>query len=304
MLSARRARCFQCARRRACGFTLVELMIVLVLAGSILGLLAAIGSKLQRDLGSAAARMAGGDQLRHAASMLPLDLRGLSSAAGDIHAGEARDASLEVNVTVASAIVCSALGDVVVLAPFAAADGQPAGAAVASGDKLWVLVDGDSAESWDGAAAGAVTSAPPCTSLAVSSPGPPFAANRAYSVSVGAEHAARAKVGAPVRITRPLRYEVYRSGDGRWYLGLSTWSADLLRFATVQPVSGPYRSPNRDGGTRFSYFDVAGTSVPPGLADTRRIARIEARFVPEVVTPGHGAANDSLVLVMALRNAR
>ena len=306
MLNAYGARSIHAGPRRPCGFTLAELLVVVVLAGCILALVAAIGNKLHRDLNYAAARMAGGDQLRQAGSMLPLDLRGLASAAGDIQAAEARDLSLNVNVTIASAIVCSVTGDVVTLAPFAATDGQPAGAQVASGDSLWMLVDADSAESWHGAAAGTVVSAAICTFVApVNAPGPPFAPRRAYSVNVGSQHAAYARVGAPVRITRPLRYVIYRAGDGRWYLGLSTWSADLSRFASVQPISGPYGpSVGRDAGTRFSYFDAAGASLPSGLADTRRIARIEARFIPEVVTPVVAGALDSLVLVVALRNAR
>jgi hypothetical protein len=306
VLSAHGAGASYGAPSRRWGFTLAELMIVLVLAGSILGLLAAVTNKLHRDLGYAAARMAGGDQLRHAASMLPLDLRALASAAGDIHAGEARELSLEVDAATASAVVCSAAGDAVVLAPFAAADGEPAGATVGSGDRLWVLVDSDSGESWHGMTAGVVASASSCNALApVNAPMPPLVSNRAYSVTVGAEHLAHTKVGAPVRITRPLRYEVYRAGDGRWYLGLSTWSAGLSRFATVQPISGPYRSPNdRDVSTHFSYFDSNGTSVPYGVSDTRGITRIEARFVPEVVGRGNGSAKDSLVVVVALRNAR
>ena len=306
MLSAHGAGASHGAPSRRWGFTLAELMIVLVLAGSIRGLLVTVANKLHRDLGYAAAQMAGGDQLRHAASMLPLDLRALASAAGDIHAGEARDLSLEVDATVASAIVCSAAGNVVVLAPFAAADGQAGGAPVGSGDRLWVLVDSDSSEAWYAMAVGAVASAPPCSALAsVNAPMPPLASNRSYSVTVGTEQVAPTKIGDPVRITRPLRYEVYRAGDGRWYLGLSTWSADLSRFATVQPVSGPYRSPSdRDASTRFSYFDSNGTSVPYGISDTRRITRVEARFVPEVVAPGGAATKDSLVVVVALRNAR
>jgi len=281
-------------------------MIVLALVGFVLGLVAAIGNRLQRDFGNAAARMAGGDQLREAVAVLPLDLRALASAAGDIHAGEARDASLQVSLTVASAIVCSATGDAVVLAPFAAGDGEPAGTTVTSGDSLWVLVDSDSGEAWHGMSAAAVASAPQCNALAtLNTPTSPLVPNRSYAVTVGTQHAALATVGAPVRITRPLRYEVYRASDSRWYLGVSTWSAGLSRFATVQPISGPYQSPTaRDGGTRFSYFDASGTPVPSGSADTWRIARIEARFVSEMSMTGRATASDSLVLVIALRNAR
>jgi len=76
----------------------------------------------------------------------------------------------------------------------------------------------------------------------LNAPTSPLVPNRSYAVTVGPQHAALATVGAPVRITRPLRYEVYRASDSRWYLGVSTWSAGLSRFATVQPISGPYRS--------------------------------------------------------------
>ena len=292
--------------RRPRAFTLAELVLVLALGSLLLALVVSIGNTLQRELGQAAERMASADQLRGAAAILPLDLRALSSAAGDIHAGEARDTSLQANITVASGIVCAASADTIVLAPFAGPTGQAASATVQEGDNLWILVDGDSAEEWHAMPARAVGSASGCPALSpVAGGASPFVVERTLSIRVGAEHAAIARRGAPVRVTRPARYSLYRSSDGRWYLGLHSWSTDLARFAAVQPVSGPYRSAtDAANGTRLRYFDASGVLVPSGALDTRRITRIEARLVPEQTLPARPAGNDSLILVVSLRNAR
>ena len=305
MLSGERLR--HAARRRY-GFTLIELVVILIVGGIVLALTVSVGNKLHRQLRAFGARIASDEQLRTAATILPLDLRPLSSAAGDIHAGEARDTSLEVNVTVANAIVCSAGADDLVLAPFTTSSGEVAGTSIQPGDALWLLVDTDSVEQWRVMSARDVGAAAACPPLASGDPRPPFALDRAVRVRVGAEHIAFAMQGAPVRVTRPVRYNLYRASDGQWYLGLRSWSVEAARFAAVQPVSGPYRPPASEpgSGTRLRYFDARGTELSAGLLDTRRITRIEWVFRPAAPTSAREAraAGDSLLLVVALRNAR
>src|SRR5262245_17958001 len=86
------------------GVTLVELVVTMAVGGLALSLIAAVCLRQQRvisDLSHAAALTA---QLRDAAAILPIDLRALSSGLGDIR--DARDTSLEVRATIASAVVC------------------------------------------------------------------------------------------------------------------------------------------------------------------------------------------------------
>jgi hypothetical protein len=104
------------------------------------------------------------------------------------------------------------------------------------------------------------------------------------------------------RITRPLRYSLYRAGDGWWYLGIRTWNPATAQFNGVQPTAGPYAPPGRNG-SRIEYFDSAGNAISSGTPDTRGIARIEwlLATVPRGTTPG---VPDSVRIVVAPRNRR
>src|SRR5689334_4137565 len=92
------------APRTRPGFTLAETMLVLALGAIVLGLVSTIGNNLRRQLAMQATRLSVAEQLGAGAQLLPLDLRAVSPAAGDIV--EARDTALQVRATIGSAIVC------------------------------------------------------------------------------------------------------------------------------------------------------------------------------------------------------
>ena len=294
----------ECAHSRA-GFTLAELLLVIVLGALVLGLVASMGNGLRRQLAAWSSRVASAEQLRGAAAILPLDLRALSVSAGDIRAGEARDSSLEIRATVASAIVCAAGAGEVQLAPYAGPAGQSS-ALVQAGDTMWVLTDTDSTESWRAIPATSVREAPAgCAVLDATAAGATrvFETSRIVSAGIAAEHLPYVRPGAAVRVTRPIRYSVYRASDSRWYFGIRTWSSAAAQFATVQPVSGPYHRSARSG-TAFHYFDSTGVEVPSGAADTWRITRVEAALVADVPAGQASHVDDSLTLVVSPRNRR
>jgi prepilin-type N-terminal cleavage/methylation domain-containing protein len=285
------------------GFTLVELALVMTLLGSVLALVVSVGTRLQRELLGASARIASTERLRDAVAILPLDLRILSAAAGDLRPGEARDSALEFRSTIGAAIVCASTTSSIVLAPALAPGERPTAGRAEAGDTLWLLVDTDSAEHWRAFPIRAVgPTTLPC-SVAIGT-----AQNRLYDdrhpfeASVAVETVVAA-VGTPARITRPARYSLYRASDDHWYLGLRTWSASLGRFNQVQPLSGPYHSPAL-AGSAFRYFDSTGARLPSGTQDTRRVARVEVVLMAERSTESGDAPRDSLVLAVALRNRR
>jgi hypothetical protein len=107
--------------------------------------------------------------------------------------------------------------------------------------------------------------------------------------------------GSAVRVTRPIRYSIYRGGDGLWYLGVRSWNAALSRFNGVQPLSGPYAAPS-PAGSRIEYFDADGDRVPSGASDTRPIARTE--WVLLSSSPRDTLLPDSSRFVVAARNRR
>jgi hypothetical protein len=115
-----------------------------------------------------------------------------------------------------------------------------------------------------------------------------------------------ARDGAPVRIVRRARFDVYRASDGLFYLGYRVCAAGC---AGVQPVAGPYGS--SAAVIRLRYFDVSGASLPAPLDVTslQRLTRVDvvlrATSSAIVDLPGRtrGVARDSIVASIALRNA-
>lgn len=107
--------------------------------------------------------------------------------------------------------------------------------------------------------------------------------------------------GAALRFFRRSRYELYRAGDGRWYLGfLDCTSARSVPCSTVQPVSGPFEA----GGVRFAYRDSAGALT----ADPTRVALIDILSRAGTDAPlramgfALGVHSDSILTHIALRN--
>jgi hypothetical protein len=116
--------------------------------------------------------------------------------------------------------------------------------------------------------------------------------------------------GAVLRVTRPVRYSLYRGGDGRWYLGLRDWNVASSRFNTIQPVSGPFSSAS-SRGLVFQYVDSAGNVLPIPVSDPRSIALIrvelrgQSRNAMRAFAAGvQGRGTDSVRLAIALRNRR
>lgn len=279
----------------------------MVLGAIVLTLVVGTGSRLQREFRGASGRLAGAAALRDAATILPLDLRAISSEGGDIRPGEARDTSLEIRATVATAIVCPANDGALLLAPALGARGRPSAALIEIGDTLWLLRDGDEGERWSPAqVAGVRRMAGGCGAFgggASSDITGPFDVAHLFAVDLAGGAAAAglpALAGTPARATRRVRYSFYRASDGAWYLGLRTWNATAGHFNQIQPVSGPYISPT-SGAVGFTYFDHAGAPVVDGEANTRRIARIEVRLRTPSADTGE-RVDDAVHLVVALRN--
>ena len=130
------------------GITLVELVVALTLAGIILSTLAMISLRSQRLFREASAASGMAIQLREAAGILPIELRSLTPADGDIRA--AQDTALEIRTTVASGVGCLTSGSALQLAPATpgAVSYASSAAPVDSGDTAWILDATDSGPTW------------------------------------------------------------------------------------------------------------------------------------------------------------
>src|SRR5262245_32471442 len=124
------------SRTRA-GVTLVELLVTMTMGGIVLSLVTVVCLRQQRIFTDLANATAVAGQLRDAATILPIDLRAVASGSGDIR--DARDTSLEIRGTIASAVVCDTLRGAVVLAPRVAGVESYAGMVTSLdvGDSLW-----------------------------------------------------------------------------------------------------------------------------------------------------------------------
>lgn len=295
------------------GLTIVELLVTMAVAGIALAMIASVSLRQQRVFGDLAEQAAVAGQLREASSVLPIDLRAVSPAAGDVR--EARDTALELRATIASGVVCDSAAGMFVLAP--AIDGAGTRAAyltpVEAGDSLWVLSPvalGDTDDVWRAYRIAGVMST---AAGACAAQGPRLSDGESHvartAITVVPPPAARS-IGMPVRVTRPVRYSIYHASDGAWYLGEKDWSNASAKFNGIQPVAGPFLA--AAGGVVFKYIDSLGIGLPSPVADPRGIAlvRIELHGQTKNATRVLGAAGsagkraDSSVVVVSLRNRR
>jgi len=289
------------------GVTLLELLVTMTVGGIALSIVTLLCVRQQRLIGDLSQTSALSAHLRDAGAILPIDIRALAPALGDIR--EARDTSLEIRATIASGVVCDTGSAAIALAP--AVDNVASFASVATtiapGDSAWLLSPNDSTETWTPHRIDAVRSGEgrqcdargPTLDTRIDAPRIALALDSAAST---------AWIGTPVRVTRPLRYSLYRSGDGMWWLGERDWSTDGAQFNTIQPVAGPLLSPS-SRGLRFEYFDSAGTELTVPVTDARAVAlmrielRAETKTAPHVLVKNTSSGRmDSLSMWVMLRN--
>jgi prepilin-type N-terminal cleavage/methylation domain-containing protein len=108
--------------RRLRGMTLIEIMISLVLLGIVSGVIMRVILRQQRFYQGVNQIMTQRGQLRQATSVVPVDLRSLSSVGADILA--ATDSSMDFMVNVGTGVVCNVIdGTQVALPPETLASG-------------------------------------------------------------------------------------------------------------------------------------------------------------------------------------
>ena len=286
------------AERRS-GFTLVELLVALVLVGAISATVATVLVRQQRFYRFTADLIQTRSQVRQAASVLPQDLRGISSAGGDIL--EMRDSSFEFFTAVGTGVVCQAnppggSDQDVYLAPLDAARGPlttwlsppRAGDQVAVYDTTSARFSGRLALRALSGAAVVDSSVAGCALSPLLTPADLLRPRYRLRVNLAtvAPAAPRVAEGAPVRILRRVRYSLFRwPGDGQWYLGYREF--DPAASAEPQLIAGPLRGYAADttSGLTFTYYDAAGALLAPTDAPTR-VARVDVALRALTQTSG------------------
>ncbi len=283
------------------GLTLVEMLIAMTIGGLVLSIVASVSLRQQRVFGEIGERNAVRAQLREGGAVVPMDLRSASALLDDVR--EARDTSLELRATIASGVVCETTAGAVIAMPAIGGVTALSGfqTAPAAGDTAWILGDA-STDVWT---AHRITIASTVAGGHCATGGPVVSDSVAASPRLSftlADTAFGGAIGLPFRVTRPVRYSVYRASDGSWYLGQKDWNAGLNRFNTIQPIAGPFLPPGTQGAA-FSYADSAGNALATPVASLSTIAlvRIELRGETRATATKR---RDSAIVVVALRNRR
>lgn len=273
----------QCVRRsvvrsplRRNGFTVAELLIAVAI-GVIVATAATIAlvrqQQLVRSIGASLTARGGARDARNVADAV---LRGFTP--GDTFP-MLSEIAVELRAPLGASTVCmgAAAGAVTLLmAPDSIADGVPLTAWMAppeGGDEILARIGvPGSAQRWARMEVASLATGPPAACPA------PFgtsaaAGARSYRLALTSPLADTVAPGAPIRLLRPTRLDLYRAGDGQWYLGYRRCPGGSC--TGVQPVAGPL-----GGGVApaaaFTAVDAAGVALTG--ADVTGVVRIDAVF--------------------------
>jgi type II secretory pathway pseudopilin PulG len=284
--------------------TLVEIMISLVLLGIVSGVIMRVVTRQQRFYQGVNQILTQRGQLRQATSVIPMDLRSLSSPGNDLRV--VSDSSIDFDLTIGTGVVCALVagGAKFWIPPLNAAAntftsfygyGTPKAADRDKGISVLVYNDsnivGNQDDRWQrfDLQEPVDSSTAPCLGVAaftsvadaglyrylieVSDP------DGRTDLTTGGPISRWIEVGAPVRFVKRVRYKLYQASDSKWYLGFEEWDKGSGSWIGLAPVSGPYEPYATTGGTGlgFRFYDVDGTEIAAGAdsANRTRIARID-----------------------------
>ena len=299
------------------GFTLAELMISIVLFGMIMALVMQVLARQQRFHRGASAVVEMRGQMRHATYALPVELRSISPAGGDII--DWTHSSITFRSFSATTAICDRLtASKIVLPPTVLTQGNTLSAwntAPVVGDSILMhdenLLIGNNDDTWRAHRITDVTTlaggCPATTGFTVAGD----ALTHAYVLTLSPNLSATVVDGAPLRVYRQVTYELFEAADGKFYLGVSDCLPGRVpECSDVSPVGGPFRAVDDDpglSGFALTYFAEDGTELDPAADDPADVARIELVVRAQTDTPfsttqATGHYGDSLSFVIGLRN--
>jgi prepilin-type N-terminal cleavage/methylation domain-containing protein len=296
-------------QRRRSGFSLVELLLVLVLLTIVGGGMMRMVANQQRFYKGTYDLIELRSQLRQAEAVISSDLRGMSSPGGDLVT--MTDSSMDFRYTMGSSIACTKpVGSTIVIPPTTTANGNTLTnwlSKPVDGDTAYVFDDGNFTGSsgddvWQPYQIVTVTTGGGTCDAGYN------AQSAGYAVLMLSSISPSILAGAPVRFVRRAHYSLYQSGnDGNWYLGYSCVTCNGA--TTVSPIAGPFKAYTDAGGTdtsgiRITYFDSTGatTAIPANVSRISIVLRGDTRSALNVSGLKRGVYMDSIRLNVALRN--
>ncbi|HYW30647.1 MAG TPA: hypothetical protein VE869_04000 [Gemmatimonas sp.] len=296
------------ARIRA-GFSLAELLATMTLLGLVGAMCAKLMMGQQRFYHRQNEQVGVRRELRTAMSLIPADLRGVSSSGGDITA--LAETGLTFRNVLGASIVCAKPDNSTLhLPPLNMAKSTLTAwyTEPVAGDSVFAFDEGMLRGAEDDAwVARVITGVSPDAALCPASPYTDAldAGKSRWRVTVTPAFPDSVKIGAAVRFMRSTRYSLGAQASGKYYLSRAEYTGG--GWTAPIPVSGPYDAPaSGKNGVQFRYFDSTGVQVT-SVADSRRVARIDlvlrATGASTSGDLGTGrAVKDSLAFRIALRN--
>ena len=308
----------QAVPSRRAGFTLVELLIAMGLMSLVGGAIVSLLLRQQRFYNSTTELIQTRQQVRQAAAMLPSDLRGISSAGGDISV--MTDSALEFRSVFGSSVVCANIGGVLSTVPRVLATGATMtnwATIPVVGDSLAVYNNGPTLavvdDGWslyritakDSVTTNVANGCPTATGLTRA--GDISAANPSYRLTLLTPAANTIAVGAAIRFFRRVRYRIYRDTDNQWYLGFFNCLVGRVPVCnTTQAIVGPFQPYANDAtsGVQFAYYGVNGavTADPLQVARISLVVRGQSTGLVSLSGTGGTVFHDSLRIEVGLRN--
>ena len=290
------------------GVTLVELMVVLVIFGLVGGMIMRVLIRQQRFYSRAAEITTLHGNSREIVTLLPSDLRGISSAGGDIYAMS--DSSIDFRYPAGQSIICKVGVGVVTIPPTTLASRGALTSWLSTpqaGDSVLIYDEGattsitdDSWRVYKLTAAVTVGSCPTATGYTTTS----AEAAAGYTLTLSSSPPATTPVGSMIRFFRRAHYSFYKTSTGESYLGFFDCPGGTC--SSIVPVSGPFKPYAASGsGIQFVYYDSTGavTTIPANVA--RIDVTVRAQTNPVSVSDGPRANYvDSLVFSTSLRNRK
>ncbi|MGH7679404.1 MAG: type II secretion system protein [Gemmatimonadaceae bacterium] len=318
-------------RRR--GFTLIELMIVVSLLGIIGTMLTTLLVRQQRFHRAVTGVTDARARMRDIATILPTDLRSVSTAGDDIL--DISDTSIQFRAFIGTAVLCKwATADAVTpavidLPPKILQSGNVLTSWInppAPDDIAYVYDDGTKAgnfdDTWVPVRISDTTSAANSTWCpSTNSPQYARAADDGavrYRITLAtAPSQARVSVGSPIRFAREVRYSIYEASDSKWYVGFQRCTPNatygqLGSCGTREVLAGPVLAGTADtltSGLFFVYYNKSGTRLT-ALSATDTIARVsvgvrttsESLLKATTKIGGSITGGDSIRFTVGIRN--
>lgn len=296
------------------GLTLVEVLVSFLLLAIVGGGITRVMMKQQQFYKDASLTTKAKRELRLGATMLPSELRSISSSGGDVLLMS--EFGVQLRAYTGTSIVCARTADDIWVPPtnlarhklttyvtrpevddtvFIFNENTGVGSEDDQWEKRWITAIDANASDCAG---------PPFTDAALDPP----ASKKRTRYHLNAPLPAEVGIGAVVRFTRPIRYRLYEESSGKWYMGLEEFTSGS--WSAPSPIAGPFRSyasgDAGQSGMQFRFFDSLGVRIND-MTKRQDVARIDVYLRTlsgqSAITERKGAdLKDSVLMRVAIRN--